>query len=128
MSFDCIHLLLSFSFALFWYYIMFDCIGLFFFFKQKTAYEMRISDWSSDVCSSDLGFQDQEGDHVFLHPGLDRLPARQHADRRQQCRQQDEEQRYAVDAEVIGDAEGGQPFDLLDELKIRRMRDRKSDV
>src|SRR3546814_3058848 len=29
-------------------------IYLFFFFKQKTAYEMRISDWSSDVCSSDL--------------------------------------------------------------------------
>src|SRR3546814_8612195 len=28
----------------------------FFFFKQKTAYEMRISDWSSDVCSSDLTF------------------------------------------------------------------------
>src|SRR3546814_1907441 len=32
------------------------CLGsyCFFFFKQKTAYEMRISDWSSDVCSSDL--------------------------------------------------------------------------
>src|SRR3546814_9755894 len=30
------------------------CCCLFFFFKQKTAYEMRISDWSSDVCSSDL--------------------------------------------------------------------------
>src|SRR3546814_14302314 len=30
----------------------------FFFFKQKTAYEMRISDWSSDVCSSDLGRDD----------------------------------------------------------------------
>src|SRR3546814_19121161 len=29
-------------------------VGVFFFFKQKTAYEMRISDWSSDVCSSDL--------------------------------------------------------------------------
>src|SRR3546814_7151487 len=29
-------------------------IFIFFFFKQKTAYEMRISDWSSDVCSSDL--------------------------------------------------------------------------
>src|SRR3546814_4109563 len=28
---------------------------VFVFFKQKTAYEMRISDWSSDVCSSDLG-------------------------------------------------------------------------
>src|SRR3546814_6891632 len=32
--------------------VSFAC--LFFFFKQKTAYEMRISDWSSDVCSSDL--------------------------------------------------------------------------
>src|SRR3546814_16747024 len=40
----------------------------FFFFKQKTAYEMRISDWSSDVCSSDL-----ELAHRFL--------ARQHAAR-----------------------------------------------
>src|SRR3546814_1724440 len=30
------------------------CVFVFFFFKQKTAYEMRISDWSSDVCSSDL--------------------------------------------------------------------------
>src|SRR3546814_977086 len=30
---------------------------LFFFFKQKTAYEMRISDWSSDVCSSDLIYE-----------------------------------------------------------------------
>src|SRR3546814_5756325 len=30
------------------------CYYCFFFFKQKTAYEMRISDWSSDVCSSDL--------------------------------------------------------------------------
>src|SRR3546814_2129821 len=32
----------------------FVCIDFVFFFKQKTAYEMRISDWSSDVCSSDL--------------------------------------------------------------------------
>src|SRR3546814_2085447 len=31
-----------------------DCLDCCFFFKQKTAYEMRISDWSSDVCSSDL--------------------------------------------------------------------------
>src|SRR3546814_17795555 len=30
------------------------CFMIFFFFKQKTAYEMRISDWSSDLCSSDL--------------------------------------------------------------------------
>src|SRR3546814_1993045 len=34
-----------------------------FLFKQKTAYEMRISDWSSDVCSSDLGFM--AFDHEF---------------------------------------------------------------
>src|SRR3546814_3466421 len=35
--------------------IMKACVtSSFFFFKQKTAYEMRISDWSSDVCSSDL--------------------------------------------------------------------------
>src|SRR3546814_5520932 len=33
--------------------VRFLCV-VFFFFKQKTAYEMRISDWSSDVCSSDL--------------------------------------------------------------------------
>src|SRR3546814_5294560 len=39
---------------------MFYCADLFFFFffKQKTAYEMRISDWSSDVCSSDLSTWD----------------------------------------------------------------------
>src|SRR5881628_2582687 len=30
------------------------CFVFFFFFKQKTAYEMSVSDWSSDVCSSDL--------------------------------------------------------------------------
>src|SRR3546814_17411459 len=36
---------------------------VFFFFKQKTAYEMRISDWSSDVCSSDLGFKTVNDTH-----------------------------------------------------------------
>src|SRR3546814_4459352 len=36
-----------------WVVCMFS-LASFFFFKQKTAYEMRISDWSSDVCSSDL--------------------------------------------------------------------------
>src|SRR3546814_10310384 len=35
-------------------YMLCMMVFLFFFFKQKTAYEMRISDWSSDVCSSDL--------------------------------------------------------------------------
>src|SRR3546814_10662584 len=39
----------------------------FFFFKQKTAYEVRISDWSSDVCSSDL-----RDEHREAHPRIDR--------------------------------------------------------
>src|SRR3546814_5019350 len=37
------------------------CCCVFFFFKQKTAYEMRISDWSSDVWSSDLGLPHPSG-------------------------------------------------------------------
>src|SRR3546814_7892814 len=43
------------------------CYLLFFFFKQKTAYEMRISDWSSDVCSSDLSqHPDRNGGRISL--------------------------------------------------------------
>src|SRR3546814_6782249 len=48
------------------------CVG-FFFFKQKTAYEMRISDWSSDVCSSDLAFIEDvpfQGFAVVIAGGL----------------------------------------------------------
>src|SRR3546814_10627110 len=37
------------------YFTFIHVFCVFFFCKQKTAYEMRISDWSSDVCSSDLG-------------------------------------------------------------------------
>src|SRR3546814_1822021 len=44
------------------------CSMVFFFFKQKTAYELRISDWSSDVCSSDL-----ELGHPVGPPGLLRV-------------------------------------------------------
>src|SRR3546814_8419264 len=50
-------------------------IGFVLFFKQKTAYEMRISDWSSDVCSSDLRcelsgacLQPADEDNVFPRP------------------------------------------------------------
>src|SRR3546814_4073593 len=66
----------------------------FFFFKQKTAYEMRISDWSSDVCSSDLRACRQSEDarrprrpdsgaSRSRHPRRTRRPAGQPADRRQ---------------------------------------------
>src|SRR3546814_9954482 len=44
---------------------------LFFFFKQKTAYEMRISDWSSDVCSSDLHGADRR-EFVKIPPRRER--------------------------------------------------------
>src|SRR3546814_6625767 len=57
-----------------------------FFFKQKTAYEMRISDWSSDVCSSDLRdhqiavFADQFlAGHNIVDGGLKTLPHRHRA-------------------------------------------------
>src|SRR3546814_4779766 len=49
---------------------------MFFFFKQKTAYEMRISDWSSDVCSSDLA---QGVDRSRPGRGAARDPAQQQA-------------------------------------------------
>src|SRR3546814_7242509 len=45
---------------------------LFFLFKQKTAYEMRISDWSSDVCSSDLNGRPHPVRQVVGHRGQDR--------------------------------------------------------
>src|SRR3546814_6769591 len=53
----------------------------FFFFKQKTAYEMRISDWSSDVCSSDLvhevrllGVDGEAGAHDHVLERVTRQP------------------------------------------------------
>src|SRR3546814_6670246 len=59
---------------------MWFLVVVFFFFKQKTAYELRISDWSSDVCSSDLrpqqklrrsdAFAPQRGAHYRLVPAL----------------------------------------------------------
>src|SRR3546814_18916822 len=42
---------------------------IFVFFKQKTAYEMRISDWSSDVCSSDLTRKSQRVGQILPCPG-----------------------------------------------------------
>src|SRR3546814_8295362 len=49
LSLSCVMLVSSFLLLL--------VLSYFVFFKQKTAYELRISDWSSDVCSSDLGPQ-----------------------------------------------------------------------
>src|SRR3546814_1536343 len=54
-------------------------VSCFFFFKQKTAYEIRISDWSSDVCSSDLPTYEVRGVWVAGRrgrsaPDADRIP------------------------------------------------------
>src|SRR3546814_6143417 len=57
----------------------------FFFFKQKTAYEMRISDWSSDVCSSDLKCeQSEQNEAAFMRAG--KQGARQKRERRKPVR------------------------------------------
>src|SRR3546814_13964100 len=54
---------------------------VFFFFKQKTAYEMRISDWSSDVCSSDLRPELGGGHAGAAHDALALDPERRGDDR-----------------------------------------------
>src|SRR3546814_14754562 len=46
-----------------WIEVLCFVVGELFFFKQKTAYELRISDWSSDVCSSDLDHVARAGNH-----------------------------------------------------------------
>src|SRR3546814_3703695 len=53
-----------------------DYCVVFFVFKQKTAYEMRISDWSSDVCSSDLGLS-FPGSAISGRPSVGRAMGRQ---------------------------------------------------
>src|SRR3546814_2611715 len=67
-----IHWIASGFIGLFSLCAVFAGVFLFFFFKQKTAYEMRISDWSSDVCSSDLGGHpaDAGADGVVGEEGL----------------------------------------------------------
>src|SRR3546814_7141513 len=58
------------------------CVVYFFFFKQKTAYEMRISDWSSDVCSSDLGIArrgQEDLERARRADGRDQVADRGHA-------------------------------------------------
>src|SRR3546814_15852160 len=54
---------------------------MFFFFKQKTAYEMRISDWSSDVCASDLFGDGAHRLHVLVELQVQHRTHVQRADR-----------------------------------------------
>src|SRR3546814_10072002 len=73
-----------------------------FFFKQKTAYEMRISDWSSDVCSSDLAQERGElGDMKLVHR-LDRVIKHEPRERRFYRKMEGNEQRQRRGVEVAG--------------------------
>src|SRR3546814_5323800 len=87
-------LVLSYAFFVMSGYWFFVLLLLFFFFKQKTAYEVRISDWSSDVCSSDLlsralprRRRSPSTDPVLASPNPDRRhPGRRGRDRPGLCR------------------------------------------
>src|SRR3546814_5993653 len=84
------------------------CGDMFFFFKQKTAYEMRISDWSSDVCSSDLRAMDD-----CARAGLDRQVARNCAveDETDAPMQRRIASDHAIEGDILLDGEGA--FDLV---------------
>src|SRR3546814_7392060 len=96
----------------------------FFFFKQKTAYEMRISDWSSDVCSSDLRPPGVEGvehtrqakeEHPFA-PGLVVHPAdaaRRHRQRGECADQRPGAGRQNMKVVVLGTGHRTYPFVLV---------------
>src|SRR3546814_4220 len=95
------------------------CFTMFFFFKQKTAYDMRISDWSSDVCSSDLD-RFQEDTRIIVMIGaeagqmrLDPVPGghREAADP------------VALGIDEIGEAHIGPPLALGDLLAQERDAD-----
>src|SRR3546814_10526134 len=81
----------------------------FFFFKQKTAYEMRISDWSSDVCSSDLA-------RAAADEGIEAPSLFTEAPEKRVGRM--DENRVRLDRE--GQADAGKPVDGLCRSEERR--------
>src|SRR3546814_4989685 len=112
------------------------CLDFFFFFKQKTAYEMRISDWSSDVCSSDLlrcRFerlqrldQHARAQHVERHTGV-RIDRRRrlHAvidarDQRRQRRRIDDQHARQMRGRI--DIKRMRDVDMTDEVRDQRGR------
>src|SRR3546814_10859986 len=90
----------------------------FFFFKQKTAYEMRMSDWSSDVCSSDLlggiigdlGGIERSGIDVHARTRLDDIGDHQPEDQRERREEQE-----------IGEGLGRDPPDRPDLAHSRKI-------
>src|SRR3546814_13796510 len=84
-------------------------VCVFFFFKQKTAYEMRISDWSSDVCSSDLGadFLRSEIQHDIA--GQMQHVSAGEIHEHQACLRVEPEVAERVEVQVAGEVRNGQP-------------------
>src|SRR3546814_3607557 len=83
---------------------------MFFFFKQKTAYEMRISDWSSDVCSSDLpGQREVRQGHRAGRGEHDAVPLQDRDDPPARCQgdQAGREDRARSAGGVVGHVAGG---------------------
>src|SRR3546814_1493844 len=74
LTYTCSYLCLHFFACMLLLYILVSFC--FFFFKQKTAYEMRISDWSSDVCSSDLAIADGRLSCIFCRGTSRAVPIR----------------------------------------------------
>src|SRR3546814_8615831 len=110
---------------------------LVFCFKQKTAYEMRISDWSSDVCSSDLEVVEAVAERREHHEGPDqRHRDREHRDdRRAPFLEEDEdddddedhrfEQRFHHRVDRLGDEFGGVIDDAIFEALGEAFRCRR---
>src|SRR3546814_18631242 len=95
-------------------------ILLFFFFKQKTAYEMRISDWSSDVCSSDLQLALGGAQRLFVGERLEGAdaallePVELHREQHDRKAEEEDAERPSdpLEQPAIGDAHS--PFAVAD--------------
>src|SRR3546814_8638111 len=92
---------------------------MFFFFKQKTAYEMRISDWSSDVCSSDLCVRRAR---PRRQPGIDRRAARRIDDDEKGDQRRDEQFGQCGDAHPSASVSYATPSRRHAETRVLRIR------
>src|SRR3546814_5349634 len=104
----------------------FCLLRFFFFFKQKTAYEMRISDWSSDVCSSDLiGLDPDSGGFERLGHLAGVIVGVRH-DRRHHRLHRREPQRQL--ARIMFDQDADEALVAAEDRAVEHARDRTSVV
>src|SRR3546814_8946950 len=103
---------------------------LFFFFKQKTAYEMRISDWSSDVCSSDLTARELQHLEHLPRRARDRRGAAVEAggDRRDRVGGIDDPDRQAVMGEGQGERLADEAATRNQDIAAQRSEEHTSEL